>query len=86
MGPVIASHLDQRSAARRAINRYAGISHQVSLRATRIFEEHNEVGFLVHSLGGLVMQRLLLTHRELVPKVRFIYFSRHRKREPRSLR
>ena len=27
--------------------------------------EHNEVVFLVHRLGGLVTQRLLLTHREL---------------------
>jgi pimeloyl-ACP methyl ester carboxylesterase len=35
---------------------------------------HSEVVFLVHSLGGLVTQRLLLTHRELLPKVKFIYF------------
>jgi len=28
----------------------------------------------LHSLGGLVTQRLLLTHRELIPKVKFIYF------------
>ena len=36
--------------------------------------EHSEVVFLVHSLGGLVTQRLLLTHRELAAKVKFIYF------------
>jgi hypothetical protein len=36
--------------------------------------DHGEVVFLVHSLGGLVTQRLLLTHRELIQKVKFIYF------------
>jgi pimeloyl-ACP methyl ester carboxylesterase len=36
--------------------------------------DHSEVVFLVHSLGGLITQRLLLTHRELIPKVKFIYF------------
>jgi pimeloyl-ACP methyl ester carboxylesterase len=44
------------------------------LTDARVFEDHNEVVFLVHSLGGLVTQRLLLTHRELVPKVKLIYF------------
>jgi dihydroxyacetone kinase len=34
------------------------------LTDARVFEDHNEVVFLVHSLGGLVTQRLLLTHRE----------------------
>lgn len=36
--------------------------------------DHSEVVFLVHSLGGLITQRLLLSHRELIPKVKFIYF------------
>jgi hypothetical protein len=36
--------------------------------------EHKEVVFLVHSLGGLVTQRLLLTHREVAAKTQFIYF------------
>jgi pimeloyl-ACP methyl ester carboxylesterase len=35
---------------------------------------HDEVVFLVHSLGGLITQRLLLSHRDLIPKVKFIYF------------
>jgi predicted alpha/beta hydrolase family esterase len=39
-----------------------------------IFRKHNEVVFVAHSLGGLVVQRLLLTHHELAMKVRFIYF------------
>jgi hypothetical protein len=36
--------------------------------------DHKEVVFLVHSLGGLVTQRLLLTHREIAAKTQFIYF------------
>jgi pimeloyl-ACP methyl ester carboxylesterase len=44
------------------------------LKDARVFEDHDEVVFLVHSLGGLITQRLLLTHRELVPKVKYIYF------------
>ncbi len=35
---------------------------------------HEEVVFLVHSLGGLITQRLLLSHRELIPRVKFMYF------------
>lgn len=36
--------------------------------------QHREVVFVVHSLGGSVIQRLLLTHREHAPQVPFIYF------------
>jgi pimeloyl-ACP methyl ester carboxylesterase len=36
--------------------------------------QHREVVFVAHSLGGLIVQRFLLTHRELAPQVRFIYF------------
>jgi pimeloyl-ACP methyl ester carboxylesterase len=43
------------------------------LTDAKVFD-HSEVVFLVHSLGGLVTQRLLLTHRDLIPKVKFIYF------------
>ncbi len=44
-------------------------------RATdaKVFD-HNEVVFLVHSLGGLITQRLLLTHREVAAKTKMIYF------------
>ena len=44
------------------------------LEADEVFSKHGEVVFVAHSLGGLIVQRLLLTHRELATKVRFIYF------------
>jgi len=44
------------------------------LDSDEVFSKHREVVFVVHSLGGLVVQRLLLTHRELAKKVPFIYF------------
>lgn len=44
------------------------------LEADGVFSKHTEVVFVAHSLGGLVVQRLLLTHHELAAKVRFIYF------------
>ena len=44
------------------------------LEADGVFSKHSEVVFVAHSLGGLVVQRLLLTHHELAEKVRFIYF------------
>jgi pimeloyl-ACP methyl ester carboxylesterase len=39
-----------------------------------VFSEHREVVFVCHSLGGLVIQRLLLTFREYAQQVPFIYF------------
>lgn len=39
-----------------------------------IFSKHREVVFVCHSLGGLVVQRLLLTFREYAQQVPFIYF------------
>src|SRR5258708_2252933 len=39
-----------------------------------IFSQHREVVFVCHSLGGLVIQRLLLTFRDYAKKVPFIYF------------
>lgn len=44
------------------------------LEDQKVFTSHKEVIFLVHSLGGLIVQRLLLTHRELQKQVSFIYF------------
>jgi len=43
------------------------------LEHDKVFE-HREVVFVVHSLGGLVVRRLLLTYREYAERVRFIYF------------
>ncbi len=39
-----------------------------------VFSKHNQVVFLAHSMGGLVVQRLLLTYRDLAKQVPFIYF------------
>src|SRR5216684_697129 len=39
-----------------------------------IFSGHREVVFVAHSVGGLVVQRFLLTYRDLASKVQFIYF------------
>lgn len=39
-----------------------------------VFSNHREVVFVCHSLGGLVVQRLLLTFRTYATQVRFIYF------------
>ena len=44
------------------------------LEGDKLFSKHNEVVFVAHSMGGLIVQRLLLTHHDLAPKVRFIYF------------
>jgi len=44
------------------------------LEADEVFSKHGEVVFVAHSLGGLVVQRVLLTHHDLASKVRFIYF------------
>ena len=43
-------------------------------RLKAVIDSHNEVVFLVHSLGGLITQKMLLIHREIAPKVKFIYF------------
>ncbi|MGA7558774.1 MAG: alpha/beta hydrolase [Terriglobales bacterium] len=44
------------------------------LESDDVFSGHREVIFVCHSLGGIVVQQLLLTHREYAGKVPFIYF------------
>ncbi len=39
-----------------------------------VFSSHGDVVFVCHSLGGLIVQRLLLNHRDYAVKVPFIYF------------
>jgi Tfp pilus assembly protein PilF/pimeloyl-ACP methyl ester carboxylesterase len=39
-----------------------------------VFSKHREVVFVCHSLGGLIVQRLLLTYREYAKQVPFVYF------------
>jgi pimeloyl-ACP methyl ester carboxylesterase len=40
----------------------------------RVFSDHKNVMFVSHSLGGLIVQRLLLTYRQYATQVPFIYF------------
>lgn len=39
-----------------------------------VFSRHSDVVFICHSLGGLVVQRLLLNYRDYAKQVRFIFF------------
>src|SRR4029077_10379870 len=39
-----------------------------------VFSRHKQVAFIAHSMGGLVVQQLLLTHRDYAARVPFIYF------------
>jgi pimeloyl-ACP methyl ester carboxylesterase len=44
------------------------------LTADGVFEKHREVVFVCHSLGGIVVQQLLLTFRDHANRVPFVYF------------
>jgi tetratricopeptide (TPR) repeat protein/pimeloyl-ACP methyl ester carboxylesterase len=44
------------------------------LTADGVFSKHRQVVFICHSLGGLLVQRLLLTFREHAAQVPFVYF------------
>ena len=46
------------------------------LEADKIFSDHDEVVFVAHSLGGIIVQQILLTYRDegFYRKVSFIYF------------
>jgi pimeloyl-ACP methyl ester carboxylesterase len=44
------------------------------LKSDSVFSKHREVILVCHSLGGIIVQELLLTHREYAKQVPFIYF------------
>jgi pimeloyl-ACP methyl ester carboxylesterase len=42
--------------------------------ADKVMSSHREIIFVAHSLGGIIVQRYLLTYRDVGSKTRFIYF------------
>lgn len=44
------------------------------LISDEVFKKHREVVFVCHSLGGIIVQQLLLTHRAHASQVPFVYF------------
>jgi len=40
----------------------------------KVFQDHQEVVFVCHSLGGLVVEQMLLQHRSIATKIPFIVF------------
>ena len=45
------------------------------LQTDHVLTDHDQVIFLCHSMGGLVVERLILRHQELAPKVKFLFFA-----------
>ena len=40
----------------------------------RVFEDHEQLIFLSHSMGGLIVRQYLITNRDRIPKVAMLYF------------
>jgi pimeloyl-ACP methyl ester carboxylesterase len=53
-----------------------GLADQLrgSLEDHRVFEDHQRVVFLSHSMGGIVLRQFLLTNRQSLAKVPMLYF------------
>jgi triacylglycerol esterase/lipase EstA (alpha/beta hydrolase family) len=53
-----------------------GLADQLrgSLEDNRVFEDHQQVVFLSHSMGGIIVRQFLLTKRDRVAKVPMLYF------------
>jgi pimeloyl-ACP methyl ester carboxylesterase len=47
---------------------------RLALNSHRVFQDHQQVAFLVHSMGGLVVRQFLIQSRDL-SKVKMVYFS-----------
>lgn len=63
--------------------RFIGPNHSIrqlgsdlfkELSDAKIFADHQEIVFLCHSLGGLVVETMLIDHPEIVPKVAYLHF------------
>ena len=57
-------------------NSVVGLADQLrgSLEDNRVFDNHQRVAIVSHSMGGLVVRRLLLNKREWLPRVAMLYF------------
>jgi pimeloyl-ACP methyl ester carboxylesterase len=47
---------------------------RLHLTNDRVFEDHQQVVFLAHSMGGIVVRQFLLRNRDLIPKVPLVLF------------
>jgi pimeloyl-ACP methyl ester carboxylesterase len=45
-----------------------------TLSNERVFDDHREVLFLAHSMGGLIVRRFLIENQVLIPKVPLVFF------------